>query len=338
MSPTATYDIEEASYRNDLLIEHGELTIPTRPEAMFGRRGPFCVEIGFGAGGFLTRLAGLRPGWKILGVELSPPCHSRARKSLIEAGHANVRLLKAPGEFVIRNITPAESIRRVYVNFPDPWPKERHHDRRLLQRQFFEVLAGRLEEHGELWLTSDHAEYFDWAVACGEATDLYDICRRKPDEALLQTKYGRKWRQEGKQIQQAVFAKAEEGDWIPPDIELVDEMHHATIRGELPDPEDFQKIRSIDDDRVIIILEAYRNVGGEGLLFLAHIEESDLTQRVLIDVTPREEVGDGDRKIVVGIRRFNQPLMTKGTGAAVECVAQWVVDQAEGNRIVERRF
>src|SRR5690606_34327654 len=127
------------------------------PARLFGRAGPLVLEVGFGDGTFLAHLAEAYPAWNLLGAEISLASVSRAFRRLRRLGHRPVRLFRGQAEFLLRNIVPPEGLHRLYVNFPDPWPKKRHHERRLLQASFFRLAAARLEPNGAIHFTSDHA-------------------------------------------------------------------------------------------------------------------------------------------------------------------------------------
>ncbi len=134
------------------------------PDAVFGRSAPLGLEIGFGTGSALVHWAGARPDWNLLGVEVYQPGIGAALLALERHGVANVRLLEAPAEDVLeRQIAPA-SLAEARIFFPDPWPKKRHHKRRLIQPPFARLLASRLAPGGRLWLATDWEDYAVWTA------------------------------------------------------------------------------------------------------------------------------------------------------------------------------
>jgi tRNA (guanine-N7-)-methyltransferase len=88
----------------------------------------------------------------------------RALRRFRREGVENVRIYHGEGAFALRNLVPPRSVLEVIVNFPDPWPKKRHQENRLLQRGFFRKLSTRLVEGGRLLLTTDHEGYFRFAL------------------------------------------------------------------------------------------------------------------------------------------------------------------------------
>ncbi len=308
-----------------MLLPPARLTIPTPPEHLFGRAGPLVMEVGFGDGWFLAHLARAHPAWNVLGAEVSVGSVTRAFKKIRREGFNNVRLYLGHARFVVRNVLPRRSLHRVYVNFPDPWPKQRHHERRLLRASFFRLLSTRLESGGALLLTTDHAAYFDFALAEARATGLFAVEQRPPPTATLQTKYARKWRAQDLTIRHVVFTKTAEADEpFAPTVETHEAMHHALLEGALPPIETFEKIVHRFKGGHVIVLEAFRAVGEAGLVFVVRIEEEDLTQEVLVEVRPTRKAKEG---VFVGIKPFGQPLVTRGTKEAVRAVTDWLEHQ-----------
>ena len=292
------------------------------------------MEVGFGDGWFLAHLAGEHPAWNLLGAEVSTGSVARAFKRMRRERIGSVRLYLGHARFVVRNLIPRHSLHRVYVNFPDPWPKKRHHERRLLRVPFFRLLSTRLADGGALLFTTDHAEYFDFALAEARATGLFAIEQKPPAAATLQTKYARKWRAQAVPIQHATFTKiAEADDAFAPTVETDDAMHHALLAGSLPPIESFEKHVHRFKGGHVIMLEALRPVGEAGLVFVTRIEEEDLTQEALIEARPTPK---DHADVFVGIKPFGQPLVTRGTKEAVHAVTQWL--EQHGMRVVERFF
>jgi tRNA (guanine-N7-)-methyltransferase len=121
------------------------------------------MEIGFGMGFELLAWAQQQPHWRLLGVELYQPgigsMLSRLKKLEIE----NVRLVDQPAQLLLEQIAD-ESLSEVRIFFPDPWPKKRHHKRRLIQPDFLEQLHQKILAGGIVRLATDWAPYAEWMV------------------------------------------------------------------------------------------------------------------------------------------------------------------------------
>jgi len=125
----------------------------------FGRHAPRVLEIGFGMGETLAALAQARPAEDFLGIEVHSPGVGRLLKCVDELGLANVRVIRHDAVEVVAAMIPPASLAGIHVFFPDPWPKKRHHKRRLLKPAFVHELALRLLPDGYLHVATDWEEY-----------------------------------------------------------------------------------------------------------------------------------------------------------------------------------
>jgi tRNA (guanine-N7-)-methyltransferase len=132
---------------------------PLDLNALFGRAAPKILEIGFGMGETTAAIAAAHPDIDYLGIEVHAPGVGSLLKQLDERALANVRVIRHDAvEVLTRRIAPA-SVDGVHVFFPDPWPKKRHHKRRLLQAPFVALLASRLRAGGYVHAATDWYEY-----------------------------------------------------------------------------------------------------------------------------------------------------------------------------------
>ncbi len=121
---------------------------------------PVEVEIGSGKGTFLLARAGARGELNFLGVEWARAyCHYTADR-IRRAGLTNVRMIRTDATTLFHTALPEASVQRVHVYFPDPWPKRRHHHRRLIQPAFVEQVRRVLRPGGQLIVVTDHLDYF----------------------------------------------------------------------------------------------------------------------------------------------------------------------------------
>jgi tRNA (guanine-N7-)-methyltransferase len=135
-----------------------------RPEpldfaALFGRKAPVVAEIGSGMGETTARIAAENPGSDYLAIEVHAPGVGSLLKRLADAGIGNVRIVPHDAVEVMRDMVPAGSLAAIHVFFPDPWPKKRHHKRRLLQPEFAALAASRLAPGGHLHVATDWQDY-----------------------------------------------------------------------------------------------------------------------------------------------------------------------------------
>jgi tRNA (guanine-N7-)-methyltransferase len=163
------------------------------------------VEIGFGRGEFLIELAGKDPEAAHVGVELSRKRSIRMARRLARTPLRNVRLVHASGELAVDELLAPASVETFWINFPDPWPKKRHHRRRLVTPAFVHRLADRLRPGGTLHVATDHAGYAEVIDAALGGESLLDNLYR-PERFLRDvsgrspTAYELEWRREGRRL------------------------------------------------------------------------------------------------------------------------------------------
>jgi tRNA (guanine-N7-)-methyltransferase len=149
----------------ELEILPGQVDGPLRFEAIFGRRAPIEIEVGIGKGRFLLAQAGARPDTDFLGVEWSLKHLRIARDRALGHGLANIRFHRADARHVLRDLVPDRTAARVHVYCPDPWPKKRHHKRRLFAPDVVPHIERILTPGGYLNVSTDFTEYFEAIVA-----------------------------------------------------------------------------------------------------------------------------------------------------------------------------
>lgn len=146
---------------NELWPKYGiEFTPATLDLAtVFERSAPTMLEIGFGAGEALLTFAESHPEMNCLGIEVHPPGVGHLLLGIERAQLSNVRVIMHDAVEVLEQQIAPESIALAHIFFPDPWPKKRHHKRRLIQPPFVELLARVLEPNGTLRLATDWEHY-----------------------------------------------------------------------------------------------------------------------------------------------------------------------------------
>jgi tRNA (guanine-N7-)-methyltransferase len=170
--------------------------------AIFAADRPLEVDLGCGDGKFLLEMAGHHPDRNFLGVER---LLGRVRKVCKKAGKQNLenlKVLRLESRYVVEWLLAPASVSRLHLLCPDPWPKARHHRRRLIQEDFLNAVVRVLEPGGEFLFKTDHDEYFEWAeekVAAYEGMERLDW----PEDAFFypKTDFQIQWEAEGKRLQ-----------------------------------------------------------------------------------------------------------------------------------------
>jgi tRNA (guanine-N7-)-methyltransferase len=151
-------------------IEYAQ--IPLDLEAAFGRKAPVVLEIGFGMGETTAAIAAAHPGTDFLGIEVHRPGVGALLARIAEQSLTNVRVIRHDAVEVVTHMIAPGALAGVHVFFPDPWPKKRHHKRRLLQPGFVHLLAQRLSAGGYLHAATDWEDYAHEMLATFSAEPL----------------------------------------------------------------------------------------------------------------------------------------------------------------------
>ncbi|MBN1943994.1 MAG: tRNA (guanosine(46)-N7)-methyltransferase TrmB [Phycisphaerae bacterium] len=172
---------------------------------------PVEIEIGVGKGSFLLARAKQRPDVNFLGLEYARAYAVYTADRVRRAGLGNVRVLCADAEAVFRTAVPDESVFRVHVYFPDPWPKRKHHRRRLLQPAFVRQVWRKLSPGGQLLIVTDHQDYFEHIRRTLSAVEGF-IETPFPrliesDEHVVGTNFEKKYAEEGRAFYRTALLK-----------------------------------------------------------------------------------------------------------------------------------
>jgi tRNA (guanine-N7-)-methyltransferase len=127
---------------------------------LFPREAPLEVDLGCGDGAFLIAMALRHPERNYLGTERLFGRVRNTNRKAERAATTNVRLLRIESAYVVKHLLPPASITRLYILFPDPWPKRRHWPRRLIQPEFLQAAATALKPGGQLCIKTDDTDYF----------------------------------------------------------------------------------------------------------------------------------------------------------------------------------
>lgn len=163
-----SYVLRQGRISNAQRRAHAELLpvygVPASPDLLdldrvFGRAAPKILEIGFGMGETTAAIARQHPDCDYLGVEVHTPGVGSLLKLIADLGLKNVRIVQHDAVEVLQRMIAPAALDAVHIFFPDPWPKKRHHKRRLVQPQFVALLASRLKPGATVHACTDWEDY-----------------------------------------------------------------------------------------------------------------------------------------------------------------------------------
>ncbi|MBY6539426.1 tRNA (guanosine(46)-N7)-methyltransferase TrmB [Rhodococcus sp. BP-349] len=194
---------------------------PLDAASWFGRPAPVVLEIGSGTGTAALAMAAAEPHVNLIAVEVYRPGIAQTVQGIEREGLSNLRILRGDAADVLENMVAPGSLAGVRVFFPDPWPKARHHKRRLLKAETFALVANRLEPGGILHVATDHADYAEWIEEVGDAESAltrlpFDAERRTVEGSSLSvdrpvTKFEGKAQQVGRPTSEFVWSTPSTG-------------------------------------------------------------------------------------------------------------------------------
>jgi len=190
-------------------VDLNAVAVPLIWTELFGRDAPTEIEIGCGKGRFLLERAASEPGNNLLAVERAAKYHALTCERAAKRGLGNVRLLRTTAEDLLFRLLRPASVAVVYLLFPDPWPKKRHHKRRFVTPANVAAVACALVPGGRLLVKSDHPDYaevIEDVLAAAPGFTRLDAAAAFGD--LPETGFERKYRDEGRTIQAWALERA----------------------------------------------------------------------------------------------------------------------------------
>jgi tRNA (guanine-N7-)-methyltransferase len=322
-----------------LLVPWRALDWPVDWASVFGRTAPLTLEIGFGNGAFLLDQAQRRPGTDHIGIEVSLASIRRLCDRVRGAGLTNVRVLHGDAAIAARYLLPPHALDEVFINHPDPWPKKRHHDRRLVRADFLDLLVTRMRPGARLTVVTDHDDYAHWmrAVLLGRA-DLepeWVDTTAAPPAGRTETRYERKARAAGLPIHYFVL-RARPGP-VPDEPPLkVGEMQIVILEG-LDDATDLvapvlprtwqETWRGLP---VVIHLDrTWRQIGGDDGLVELVVQEGELRQHFAFALQRR-----AGGRVTIKAASMGAPRPTWGVRRALWHLSRYLVHLHPSLRIV----
>jgi tRNA (guanine-N7-)-methyltransferase len=190
-----------------LLIKLGSITQRLEPAALFPEVQPLEVELGSGDGSFLANYAKLHPERNFLGVErLLGRLRKLDRKGL-RVGLRNLRGLRIESAYCVEYLLPPGGVSALHVYFPDPWPKRKHRNNRLVNARFAEISRQALTAGGTVYLRTDDEDYFSQMVTVFAANPAFRLAETPAELSGVVTDFERNFLARGVSTLQAAYAK-----------------------------------------------------------------------------------------------------------------------------------
>lgn len=193
---------------DQLWSRHGIDWQPDQPldwAQIFGRTAPVVLEIGFGMGESLVTMAQQSPETDFVGIEVHPPGIGNILQRIDQEQITNLKVLRGDAVLLLRDLIPHGSLTRVQIYFPDPWPKKRHHKRRLVQAPFAALAARKLLPGGYLHAATDWPDYAEQMEAVLSADRSFENAQENKTRPV--TKFERRGRGLGHPVRDLLFLR-----------------------------------------------------------------------------------------------------------------------------------
>lgn len=312
-------------------LDATRLDWPLDLAALFGRSAPLFMEIGFGNGQFLADLAIRHPEANLLGIEISLPSIKKAERKAHNLGLAHMRVVHGDARLTLWGGVPPASLHRLYLNFPDPWHKAAHHERKLINSRFLHLVATRMLPGGWLEIATDDPGYQEHIAACLSETPYFDSRTADSydtdDLQRFRTKYELKALAEGRTCHYYHWQRNHTP--APNDFPTPQEipMPHVIFQSPLTLAEISGRYteQSYTNELPIRFLRLYESPRDSALLVETHVVEEPLAQRVAIFVQQRPSSAEPPYEYMIGLHELGFPRPTHGLHRAIAHLAHWAV-------------
>ncbi|MCH2100945.1 MAG: tRNA (guanosine(46)-N7)-methyltransferase TrmB [Planctomycetes bacterium] len=282
---------------------------------VFCREAPLAVEIGYGGGEYLCWWAQRRADWDFVGIELPQDCVLRAVPQFSAAGLDNVRLLRGDARYLLRELFSTASLDRVLMQFPMPWPKEKHAKHRVYSPEFATTLADVLRPGGEFELVTDQEWYArETEAVLGAAGPFSVVISETGPIRNFHTRYERRWEKLGRETYRVVVRL--EKPAIAPRRILHEEMKVMHL-SQSPDEATMRSLPGRRGGSNGIVYEVKEVFYGEGGWFLYLVASDDsFSQHYYVRIGHKK-----DGRVLMRIHGHPRPYYTPAVRFSLEDLA-----------------
>ncbi|MEA2066254.1 MAG: tRNA (guanosine(46)-N7)-methyltransferase TrmB [Thermotogota bacterium] len=258
--------------------------IPLELHTIFPEQTQFFSEIGFGNGEFLIEKALLNPETAFIGIELSLTSVTKLLKKIKDLRIDNIIVIMCDAKFAIRELFD-ENLNGIYMNFPCPWPKKRHRQRRLNNTSFIESFVAALKSYGFISIYSDHANFIKQFEVSLKENGCFSHINLDLNPPTINTKYEIKWREQRKDIYHLYAVKEKNKDILK--IAGGEDMPHVHLE-------------KINNDQLQNVIG---KTFGEGTIFFKYVELFHSTQKNKYIIQTITVDNDFEQRFFIEIRQ-----------------------------------
>jgi tRNA (guanine-N7-)-methyltransferase len=316
-----------------------QLPWPTPWATLFGCVRPLILEIGFGTGTFLEFLGQHHPDHNVVGLEVSNQCLMKGERLIAQRVWDHVRVVHSRAETALAHLFEPESLSAVYINYPDPWFKNDHRHRRLMQQDTLDLIVSRMRPGAILELATDIVAYAEMSSALLEShSGLQNAWSQQwlhQVEGRPITKYEAKARREGRP---SYYLRYHRNSAPVASIPVLRElpMPHVVFSSPLSLGDiraRFEPFALRDGDINVGVRDVYE--GRNRLLFEIHASEPTIDQHAALILAPH---GAETGEYTLQLSTVGHARATAGIHTAVRGVADWIIRLDESSRVLNQKL
>jgi tRNA (guanine-N7-)-methyltransferase len=190
------------------LYELPSILSPIHPRDLFLRQKPIELELGSGDGSFLVEYARNRPDRNFIGIERLLGRIQKMTRKAARAGLDNLRAIRIESGYFLKYLMPPNSVAALHIYFPDPWPKRKHRDNRLVNDGFPALARAVLEMEGIVYLRTDDADYFEQMIGVFAASPLFRPAETPEELVAISTDFEKDFNARGIKTLRAAYQAA----------------------------------------------------------------------------------------------------------------------------------
>lgn len=298
---------------------------------LFTKSQPLVLEIGFGNGAFLLDQAINNPEKNFIGIERSWGSLQRLVKLLHKANLKNALVLDGDAVWQMEHVFAPDALSEVFINFSDPWPKERHHSRRLIQPAFIQRLSECMKMNATVTIATDHQDYAAWIQEVLASQTILESVHETPAvhqiEGRTPTKYEQKALAQGALIHYFVWHKVTATPSARTHTKKVTDMPNVLLQGEVSSTELLDVLQHQswmeqhqDVDIIIKVENVYQAVAGQNGMLELLVKEGSFSQQIGVLVGIEE-----DGKVLLKPASLGYPRPTWGVKRAIWHLANTLI-------------
>ncbi len=264
------------------------------------------IEIGFGNGIYITSLAKLFPNKNFLGIEISGESIKKLSKRIKNENLKNVYCVKMDAYWFFYLFLHDNSVDEIYINFPDPWPKKRHIERRITRLENLYLFSKKLKLGGFIQIKTDDLDFYNYTLENAKVLNSFNIKELKNFEDIVRTKYETKWLLMGKEIYVIRLYKVKDAEINIKlkGIRRVKDMAHVKMSRFIDVSKLEDKVFRIDQGLVVKFSKSYHRE--DGWIIETLLSENDYVHYFFTSFRRK------GNEIIVSISPFSEVLKTEG--------------------------